>query len=419
MKSKISLLNRAIDSVRRHRSSHRSRRRRLGLPVVAMVGYTNAGKSTLLNSFTSAGVFAADMLFATLDPTTRLVRVAGLKNPDILLTDTVGFIQKLPTNLVAAFRATLEEIAEADILLHVADVSNDAWRKQEAAVLRELHSMGLSSKPIVTVWNKIDLVPERKEFLKFEALKRAQTVAVSATTMEGFPELMTAMEAALSSQMEYISSTISYNHINLLSSVHNLGMLDEVQYLDEGVFIRGRLPLFLKEQVESRVNHPEDYGDDNGDVENTNWLEYDELGGLDEAFEDEAEDVADDCDVDEVDWHGLAKGRHTAVRRFTSSLSSSTSAVVVGGRQRMRRTSSSASTKRLTVSSSSMRGMPRDELDELLLADSRGTASVVDDEFDDSLLLDFDNGDYNGLQAQARAEAAAAAAADEGSSDAM
>jgi len=137
MNKKISVLNRTIDGVRRHRKMHRSRRRQLGTPVVALVGYTNAGKSTLLNMLSdNTEVLVADMLFATLDPTTRLVRMPGLRNPDVLLTDTVGFIQKLPTNLVAAFRATLEEIVDADVLLHVADVSNENWRKQEAAVLQ-------------------------------------------------------------------------------------------------------------------------------------------------------------------------------------------------------------------------------------------------------------------------------------------
>lgn len=146
MQTKISALNKAIDSVRTHRSKHRYKRRQLGVPVIALVGYTNSGKSTLLNSFTKkvsnkdstdthisddSGVFVADMLFATLDPTTRMIRAPGLKNPDILITDTVGFIQKLPTNLIAAFRATLEEISEADVLFHVTDLTNDAWRKQE------------------------------------------------------------------------------------------------------------------------------------------------------------------------------------------------------------------------------------------------------------------------------------------------
>jgi GTP-binding protein HflX len=230
MKSKISILNRAIDSVRRHRSMHRTRRRRLGLPVVALVGYTNSGKSTLLNMLANAGVFVADMLFATLDPTTRLVRMRGLKNPDILLTDTVGFIQKLPTNLVAAFRATLEEISEADVLLHVCDVSNDAWRKQEAAVLKELSDMGLSDKPLVTVWNKIDLIPERKEFVKYEAAKRGNGAAISSLTGEGIDSLTKALEDALSSKMESIGTIISYDHATLLNSIYNLGVLDEVPY---------------------------------------------------------------------------------------------------------------------------------------------------------------------------------------------
>ena len=125
------------------------------------------------------------MLFATLDPTTRIVQLPGAKVPEMLLTDTVGFVQKLPMNLVAAFRATLEEIAEADILIHVTDVTNEARRKQEAAVLSELSSMGLTDTPIVTIWNKIDKVPKLKEYYKFEAKKRASTVAFSA----GNPDL--------------------------------------------------------------------------------------------------------------------------------------------------------------------------------------------------------------------------------------
>ncbi len=278
MKMKISILNRAIDAVRRHRSMHRSRRRRLGLPVVALVGYTNSGKSTLLNMLTNAGVFVADMLFATLDPTTRLVRMRGLKNPDILLTDTVGFIQKLPTNLVAAFRATLEEISEADVLLHVCDVSNDAWRKQEAAVLKELSDMGLSDKPLVTVWNKIDLIPDSKEFVKYEATKRGNGAAISSLTGEGMDSLTKALEDALSSKMESIGTIISYDHATLLNSIYNLGVLDEVEYLDEGIYIRGKVPLFLKQQIESLYNSNVNMEDKKG------------------VF----------------DWKGLAKGRHSA-----------------------------------------------------------------------------------------------------------
>lgn len=282
MRAKISILNRAIDSVRRHRAQHRYRRKRLGVPVIALVGYTNAGKSTLLNSLSrAADVFVADMLFATLDPTTRRIRMPGLRSPDILLTDTVGFIQKLPTNLVAAFRATLEEIAEADVLLHVTDISNDAWRKQEAAVLRELADMGLDDKPIVTLWNKVDLVPERKEFLKFEAKKRGQTVAVSASTGEGMEMLMSTLESALSAQMESISLVVPHDEQgeSLLSTIHDLGVLDEVQWLDEGVFVRGKVPLFLAEQLDALLGNKE-------------------------------EDA-------ETDWVQLAKGRHTAVELFS------------------------------------------------------------------------------------------------------
>jgi len=289
MKSKISALKKQINSVRVHRSRHRRRRKQLGVPVVALVGYTNSGKSTLLNSFTMGvsgsntaatgstvsstsassrkrGVFAADMLFATLDPTTRMIRAPGLKNPDILLTDTVGFIQKLPTNLIAAFRATLEEISEADVLLHVTDISNETWRKQEAAVLTELANMGLANKPVVTVWNKIDAVPETKEFFRFEAGKRSQTVAMSARTGEGSERLLSALEAALSSQMQFLECRLPYDMTPLMSTLHSLSILEEVTYTDDGIYVRGHVPRYLCEQiVGASVRDVEDDDDDDDD----------------------------------------------------------------------------------------------------------------------------------------------------------
>ena len=171
----------------------------------------------------------------------------------MLVTDTVGFIQKLPTNLVAAFRATLEEITEADVLLHVTDVNNQSWRKQEAAVLKELSSMGLQEKPVVTIWNKIDACPDRKEFLKLEASKRSQTVALSAVTGEGMENFKIALEEALTSSMMFISLTLPYEDTRataLLSSIHDLGVLEEVSYNNDGIYVRGSIPEFLRRQVQ-------------------------------------------------------------------------------------------------------------------------------------------------------------------------
>ncbi len=169
------------------------------MPIVALVGYTNGGKSSLLNALTSKNdAFASNMLFATLDPTTRMVRVPGLPVPSgMLVIDTVGFIQRLPTNLIAAFRATLEEIAEADLLMHVSDITNESWRKQEAAVRSELVAMGLQHKPVLRVWNKIDLIPDRREFLKYEATKHNNTVAISCLSGEGMDTLAVHLQQLL------------------------------------------------------------------------------------------------------------------------------------------------------------------------------------------------------------------------------
>ena len=388
MQSKISALKRSIDAVRTHRSKHRHKRRQLGVPVVALVGYTNSGKSTLLNSFThkvsqdgggdsGCGVFVADMLFATLDPTTRMIRAPGLKNPDILLTDTVGFIQKLPTNVVAAFRATLEEITEADVLLHVADISNPSWRKQEAAVLTELSNMGLCDKPVITVWNKIDRVPETKEFFRYEAGKRQQTVALSATTGEGMDALLRVLETALSSQMQELKCILPYEYNGpLLSTLHRLSILEEVKYGDDGILVRGHVPRFLCEQIVSLSRGEDTYcqmdpdgvddcdqmstsGDGSidhcGTVDDVDFsqgraelkrpiilelkppavaayrashrYDNDDLNSdyacLDDSVDADALDQSADgvklpLDVADIDWKGLAKGRHRAVQKHVA-----------------------------------------------------------------------------------------------------
>ena len=200
LRDKINGLKKQIDDVQKQRDLHRRGRDNLGLPVVALIGYTNAGKSTLLNHLTKAGVMAEDILFATLDPTTRRVKLPGLKtHPEVLLTDTVGFIQKLPTQLVAAFRATLEEVKEADILLHILDVSNPIWRKQEAAVMEVLDEIGCGDKPMLRVFNKIDLVEETGSRVIREgaALMEDSAVAVSSRTGEGMADFVQSMERVM------------------------------------------------------------------------------------------------------------------------------------------------------------------------------------------------------------------------------
>lgn len=172
MRDKITSLKRQIDLVQSQRELHRKGRRSLGLPVVALVGYTNAGKSTLLNTLTSAGVMAEDVLFATLDPTTRKVKLPGLKtHPEVMLTDTVGFIQNLPTHLIASFRATLEEVETADVLVHVIDASNPIWRKQVNAVEGVLEDMGCGGKGVVRVYNKIDLLEDQEGIMNEAAMQ--------------------------------------------------------------------------------------------------------------------------------------------------------------------------------------------------------------------------------------------------------
>lgn len=260
LRDRIIILKQKIDDIQKHRTMHRRGRERLGLPILSLVGYTNAGKSSLLNYLTKAGVMAESMLFATLDPTTRKVKLPGYRtHPEVLLTDTVGFIQKLPTHLVAAFRATLEEVKEADVLIHVIDVSNPTWEKQERAVISVLTDMGAANKPIVRVLNKIDLLdPLAAERLKFETSTMATlTVAVSALNGDGLMDFVSVVEEALVDLLVPIEVEIPYSKGDELNAVHEQGNVEVVDYRAEGTYVQALVPSAVAERLSQYNVNPE------------------------------------------------------------------------------------------------------------------------------------------------------------------
>jgi GTP-binding protein HflX len=214
------------------------RRKGSGLPVVALVGYTNAGKSTLLNTLAHADIYVADQLFATLDPTTRRVELPGGKA--VLMTDTVGFIQKLPASLIAAFHATLEEIAEADLLLHVVDISHPNAREQVQAVHQTLQDLELEQIPVIAGINKID----KLETAPDESLagNYSSTVFLSAKTGQGIPNLLLAIENTLYQIMKPIKVKIPFSAGRLLDLIHREGTVERVIHQADGILITGRIP---------------------------------------------------------------------------------------------------------------------------------------------------------------------------------
>ncbi len=240
IRREIAHLKRELERVRAHRMRYRAQRRRARIPVIALAGYTNAGKSTLLNRLTRADVYVADQLFATLDPTTRRVELPG--GHRVLFTDTVGFIQKLPTTLVAAFRATLEEIAEADLILHVVDISHPNALAQYQAVQQTLQEIGAGHIPVITALNKIDRLEQSPEAIHEKLRLYPSAVGISALKGWGIETLLQRIQKTLFETMTPICVRLPYQQGNLISLFHEMGQIERIEHMRGGVLIHGRLP---------------------------------------------------------------------------------------------------------------------------------------------------------------------------------
>ncbi|HRW07667.1 MAG TPA: GTPase HflX [Caldilineaceae bacterium] len=244
---RIAFLKDQLEEIRKQRSLHRRHRRQSGTPVVALVGYTNAGKSTLLNALSLADVLAANQLFATLDPTTRRTELPS--GHQIMLTDTVGFIQKLPTMLVAAFRATLEEVTEANVLLHVVDLSHPNMDEQVGAVEEVLEELEAGDKTVITALNKVDRIdltdPAENERLAEALAAYPNAVVVSAQSGDGLDALRTMIDDVLYAQMAPIDVLIPYAHGELVSFFHQYGFVEREEHTAEGTHLSGRMPVQL------------------------------------------------------------------------------------------------------------------------------------------------------------------------------
>ena len=238
IKGRISQLAKELKEVKRHRQLTRESRAKSRVPVIAIVGYTNAGKSTLLNHLTGAGILAEDKLFATLDPTTRNLKLPG--GQEVLLTDTVGFIRKLPHHLIEAFKSTLEEAKYADILLHVVDASNPRMDQQMHVVYETLRELEASDKPVITAFNKKDRFEGEYAPRDFQA---ERTAFISAKTGEGVEELLSCVENVLREQKVEIEQIYPYSDAGKIQLIRKYGELEKEEYTQEGIYVRAYVPV--------------------------------------------------------------------------------------------------------------------------------------------------------------------------------
>ena len=244
IRDRIAQLNRELKDVKRHREVTREQRSRNKIPVVAIVGYTNAGKSTLLNTLTGAGVLEEDKLFATLDPTTRNLKLPSKQ--EVLMTDTVGFIRKLPHHLIEAFRSTLEEAKYADIILHVVDASNPQVDEQMYIVYETLTNLEVKNKPIITAFNKQDKLEGEQILRDFRA---DHIVRISAKYGDGLEELQGVIEEILRGQKILIERIYSYADAGKIQMIRKYGELLEEEYRGEGIYAKGYVPAEIYEKV--------------------------------------------------------------------------------------------------------------------------------------------------------------------------
>lgn len=237
---RISQLKDELEEVKRHRDVIRKQREKAHTPVAAIVGYTNAGKSTLLNKLTNAGILAEDKLFATLDPTTRNLELEG--GQQILLTDTVGFIRKLPHHLIEAFKSTLEEAKYSDMILHVVDCSNPQMDMQMHVVYETLRELEVKDKMVVTVFNKMD---QKGDETLPRDLHADEQVRISAKTGEGLDQLMEVLGTILRSQKIYLERQFSYQEAGKIQTIRKYGELLSEEYVEDGILVKAYIPAEL------------------------------------------------------------------------------------------------------------------------------------------------------------------------------
>ncbi len=247
IQNKINHLKNELEKVRAHRSRYRAQRRKSNIPTVALVGYTNAGKSTLLNRLSNSDIYVADKLFATLDPTTRQIHFpSGQK---VLLTDTVGFIQKLPTQLIAAFRATLEEISEANLLIHVVDISHPNAFAHWKSVEQTLTEIGAGEIPTISALNKIDTIPD-PEIVKQITQDFTNSVAISALNGNGLNDLLEIVQLNLVTNYINVSLEIPYQQGHLISILHEKADIESILHQKNSIMVRANIPRSLIKQFE-------------------------------------------------------------------------------------------------------------------------------------------------------------------------